>query len=133
MLFAAILSVSAGVGGCRCPISVKAVRMEIAFWQFSNKPPNYASVDDAITFLVILHSTCTGPFSGVSPVLVCWILVLVKHFLWICFVPLVLIRESFRLFCILLLCLDVLRYNLEFEEFSCRFNCRICLHRRQGF
>ena len=26
--------------------------------------PNFASVDDAMSFIVILHSTCTGPFSG---------------------------------------------------------------------
>ena len=67
MLFAAVLSVSTGVGGCWCPISDRAVHMEVAFWQFSNKPPNSASVADSITFLMILHSTCTGPFyRGIS-------------------------------------------------------------------
>ena len=64
MLFAAILTVAIGVGGCWCPISARAVLMDVAFCQFSNNPPNYASVTDAITFLIILHSKCTGPFPG---------------------------------------------------------------------
>ena len=38
--------------------------MDIAFWQFSNNPPNSDHMPDAMTFLIILHSTCTGPFSG---------------------------------------------------------------------
>ena len=38
--------------------------MDVAFWHFSNNTPNYASVADAITFLVILHYTCTGTFLG---------------------------------------------------------------------
>ena len=67
ILFAAVLSVATGVGGCYFPIFAKSVRMKVAFWKFSNRPPNYASVADAITFLVMLHSTCTGPLSvGIS-------------------------------------------------------------------
>ena len=38
--------------------------MYVAFWKFSNNPPNYASSDDVMTFLMILHPTCTGPFPG---------------------------------------------------------------------
>ena len=38
--------------------------MDVTFWQFSNNPPNYASMDDAMTFLMMLHYTCTGPLSG---------------------------------------------------------------------
>ena len=38
--------------------------MDVAFWQFSNNPPNPASVADAMTFLIMLHSTCTGTFYG---------------------------------------------------------------------
>ena len=64
IMFAAVLSVATGVSGCWCPISAKSVRMEVTLWQFSNKLPNSASVADAITFLIILHSTCTGPLSG---------------------------------------------------------------------
>ena len=68
----------------------------------------------------ILH--VLGRFGGALVVLVCWILVLGKNIRQLCFVPLVLnfrIRtnkygESFRLFCILLLRLDVLRCNLKF-------------------
>ena len=61
MLFAAVLSVATGVGGCGWPISARAVLMDVAFCNFSNNPPNYASMDDAIKFLIILNSTCTGP------------------------------------------------------------------------
>ena len=64
MLFATVLFVATGVGGYEWPISARAVRMDVAFWQFSNNPPNSASVADAMTFLMMLHSTCTGPFSG---------------------------------------------------------------------
>ena len=38
--------------------------MAVTFWRFSNNPPNYAPVADAITFLIMLHSTWTGPFWG---------------------------------------------------------------------
>ena len=71
MMFAALFSVSAGVGGCEWPISDRAVQMDVAFWQFSNNPPNYASVSDAMKFIIMLHSTCNVPFSGSLVVLVC--------------------------------------------------------------
>ena len=64
MLFAAVLSVSACVGGCWWPTSSRAVLVDVTIWQFSNNPPNCAYVVDVITFLIILHSACTGPFSG---------------------------------------------------------------------
>ena len=38
--------------------------MDVAFWYFSNNSPNSASVADSMAFLMILHSTCTGSFSG---------------------------------------------------------------------
>ena len=72
MLVDAVLSVSTGVGGCEQPISGRAVRMDFDFWHFSNNPPNCPSEADAMTFLMILHSTCTGPFPGVLMLLVCW-------------------------------------------------------------
>ena len=62
ILFSYALSVDAGVVGFWCPISNKAVRVEVVFWQFSNKPPNSTSVADAVTFLMMLHSTSTGSF-----------------------------------------------------------------------
>ena len=44
------------------------------FGSFSNNPPNLASVDDCMMFLMILHYTCTGLFSrGVD---VIWVLLL---------------------------------------------------------
>ena len=67
MLLAAVLYVATGVGGFWWPISARAVLMEVAFWKFSNKPTSSASVADAIIFLMMLHSTCTGTFSrGIS-------------------------------------------------------------------
>ena len=64
MLFAALLSAATGVGGCWWPISVRAVIVDVAFWPFSNNPPNYASVSDAVQFIIIIQYTCTGPCSG---------------------------------------------------------------------
>ena len=37
--------------------------MDVFFWQFLKNPPHYVSLDDVMTFLMILHSTCNGPFS----------------------------------------------------------------------
>ena len=71
MMFADLFFVYAGVGGCEWPISDRAVQMDVAFWQFSNNPPNYASVSDAMKFIIMLHSTCNVPFSGSLVVLVC--------------------------------------------------------------
>ena len=64
ILFSGLFSVAAGVCGCWWPIFYRAVLMYFAFWYFSNNPPNYDYVADAMTFIIMLHSTCTGPFSG---------------------------------------------------------------------
>ena len=64
MLFESVLSVATGVGGCWWRISAKVVLVDVAFWLFSNSPPNPTSVANASIFLVMLHSTCTGPFYG---------------------------------------------------------------------
>ena len=69
MLFASVFSVATGVGGCECPIYARSIHMDVAFWQFSKNPPNYASVDDSMTFLMILHYTYTEPFSVVIDVI----------------------------------------------------------------
>ena len=63
VLFAVMLYVAIGVGGCGWNICDRKVLMYVNFWQFSKNPPNSASVTDTMTFLMILHSTCTGPFS----------------------------------------------------------------------
>ena len=42
----------------------RSVLVDFAFVQFSNNPPNSASVADAITFIIFLHSTYNGLFSG---------------------------------------------------------------------
>ena len=64
ILFAAVLSITTSVDGCWRPISARAVLMAVAFWKFSNNPPNSTSVADAIIFLIMLHYTCTGPSLG---------------------------------------------------------------------
>ena len=64
MLFAAVLSVVTCVGGCGWYIYARDLLMDVSLWNFSNNPPNYASVADTIPFLIILHSTCTGTFYG---------------------------------------------------------------------
>ena len=117
ILFAAVLSVATGVGGCWWSISARAVLMDIAFWRFSANAPNSDSVDDAMTVIIMLNFTCTGTFpGGISCISVLGFGPRKKIHL-LCVVPLVLIcrmhpnicGESFRLFCILLLSLDVLR------------------------
>ena len=64
MLFPGVLSVATVVGGCWWPISARSVLMDVDFRQFSNNPPNYASVSDDMIFIIMVYSTCTGPFSG---------------------------------------------------------------------
>ena len=60
----AVLYIATGVGGCWCPIYARSVLMAVIFCKFSNNHPNSDSVADSITFLIILHSTSTGPFWG---------------------------------------------------------------------
>ena len=62
MIFDSVLSVATVVGGCGWPIYARSVLMDVDFKQLSSNPPNYASVADAMNFLMILHSTCTGTF-----------------------------------------------------------------------
>ena len=62
--FSAVFSVATGVGGYWWPICDRAILMDVAFRQFSCNPPISASVADAITFLIMLHSTFTGSFGG---------------------------------------------------------------------
>ena len=64
MLFAAVFSVVTGDGGCWWPIFDMVILVAVALCQFSNNPPNSASVADAMTSLIIMHYTCTGPFGG---------------------------------------------------------------------
>ena len=67
MIFTAVFSVDTCVGGCGRPIYAREIHMDVSFWKFSKNTPNYASVDKAMQFLMIMHSTCTCPFSdGVS-------------------------------------------------------------------
>ena len=64
MLFATVLYVATYLGGCGWTIYAITVRMDVSFWKFSKNPPNSASVDDAMMFIMVLHSTCTGPIFG---------------------------------------------------------------------
>ena len=94
MLFDAVLAVDTvdtGVGGCWWPISGRAFVMDVNLWNFSKNPHNYSSVADAITFLIMLHSTCTGPFSGSISCISVLGFGPRKKILRLCFLPLVLI------------------------------------------
>ena len=123
ILFAAVLSVATGVGGCEWPIYSGTVLMDVAFWQFSNNPPNSDSMADAMTFLIMLHYTCTGPFYGGIYCIGVLDFGPRKTIHLLCFVPLCLIcgmhpnicGESFYSFCILLLHLYVLRCNWKID------------------
>ena len=122
MLFASVFSVTTGVGGCEWPISDGAVCMDIVFWQFSNNPPNSASVLDTMTFLIMMNYTCNGPFYGgiafisvldfdprkkyPSTMLCASGSDIFKMHTNIC-------GELFLFFCIMLLHLDVTRCNLK--------------------
>ena len=63
MLFATVLYVATGVGGFVCHISTRVVRVEVVFWQFSNIPPNSASVVEVMTLRMILNYTFIGSFT----------------------------------------------------------------------
>ena len=91
MLFAAVLSVATGVGGCWWPISARYILLDVDFWQFSNNPPNSASLADAITFFIALYSTFIGPFSGGIACIVVLDFGPRKNIHLLCFVPLVLV------------------------------------------
>ena len=62
IMFAVVQSVVTGDGSYQLNIYDKEVHMDVIFQQFLNNPPNYASVADAMLFIIILHYTCTGPF-----------------------------------------------------------------------
>ena len=122
MIFYDLLSVNTGIGGCEWPIFARAVRMDVTFWQFSNNPHNSAYMADAMIFLTILNSTCTGPFyGGIDFIGVFDFGTRKKQIHLFCFMPLVLIcgmhpniyGESFHFFYIMLLRLNVTRCNFR--------------------
>ena len=120
MLFIDVLSAATGVGACGCPIHAKEVRMYADFWPLSNNPPNSAFVVDAMSFLNILYSKCTGLFPGCIDFIDMLGFWPRKKIHLICFVRLVprcilqqnMIGESFCLFYIMVLRLDLARCNL---------------------
>ena len=63
ILFTVVFSVAASVGGFVWTIFARAIITDVTFWKFSNDPPNSASVPDAMTFIIMLHYTCTRPFT----------------------------------------------------------------------
>eukprot|EP00957_Ditylum_brightwellii_P208270 15356587-Ditylum_brightwellii.AAC.1 len=54
-----------GVGGCRCPISSRAVHSSSPFRAFVYSVPTSASAADAMTLRSSLHTLWTAPLSGV--------------------------------------------------------------------
>ena len=129
MMLTAVLSVVTGIGGSGWTNPAKAVLMDIAFWQFSNNSPNYVSMSDAMTFLIIIHFTCTGPVYRGIGFITMFDFGPRKNIHLFCFVPPFLIcrmhpnicGESFRFFCILLLRLDVSCCNLRSEWSALQF------------
>ena len=139
MLFGTVFSVATGVSGCWWPIYTRDVLMAVALWQFSNNPPNSASVADTMTFLIILHSTHTGPFWGGIDCIGVSDFGPRKNNHQICFVPLVIKcrmnpnkpGESFRLLCI---CYRVWMYCAVIYKSSylfCGFDYWLGLYLRQ--
>ena len=135
MIFAAVLSFATGSGGFWWPIYDRAVFVAVAFWKFPNNIPNSTSVDDAMTFLVMLNSTCSGPFSGVIYCISVLDFGPRENIHQLCFVPLVLCTmhpnkcgESFRFLCILILRLDVSRCILNLSYLFWGFNFWIGLY-----
>ena len=120
MMFSTVLYITSSVGGCKWTISARSVRMDVAFWKFSNNPPNSDSVADSMTFLIMMHSKFTGPFYGVVTFIGVLDYVPWKNIHLLCFVPLVMrccmhpniYGESFRFYYVLLLFLDATRFNL---------------------
>ena len=55
---------TAGVGGCLCPIFVRAMRTTSHILKLTNRDINYASIALAKTFLVVVHSTWIWIFVG---------------------------------------------------------------------
>ena len=129
ILFAAIFSVATGVGGSWWTIFARSIIMAIAFLKFSDDPPNSVSVDDTITFLIMMYSTCSGPFLRGHDCIVVLDFGPRKNIDQLCFVPLVLkcrmhqnkYGESFHFFCILFLHLGAPCCNLKIELFVLRF------------
>ena len=121
MLFAVVLIVATGAGGCWWPINAKAVLIDISFWYLSNNPPSYASVSDSIPFLNLLHSTCTVTFSGVIYCIDLMDFGPRGEIIQLCLMLMVMIcriypskcGKLFRFFCVLLKCLDMFCCNLE--------------------
>ena len=64
MLFANVLSVSTGVGGYWWSMSARAIVVAVAFLVVLKYSSLLFFFDDAMTFLIILYSTFTGPFWG---------------------------------------------------------------------
>ena len=89
-MFPAVLSVSTGVGSCEWLISTRGIRTYVTFWKFSNNSFNSSSFADSVTFIIILHYTCTGPFSWGAYFIGVLDFGLKKNIYLIYFVPLVL-------------------------------------------
>ena len=90
ILFYDIFSISTGVGGCGWTISDMEVCTYVAFYQFSNNPPNSASVADAIIFLITMNYKFTSPFYGSIGCIGVLDFGPRKNIHLLCFVPLVL-------------------------------------------
>ena len=64
--------------------------MDVDLLKFSNNTPNSASMSDATTFLIMLHSAGNGPFSRGIDCISVLVFFLGKNIYQLCFVPLAL-------------------------------------------
>ena len=62
------LSVCMGIGPCGCPISSSKVLINSPYLELMNRPPNYASTAEAITFIRMAATTDIAPLCLVCDV-----------------------------------------------------------------
>ena len=63
--WAVVLSVCIGLGGCLCPIALRACRAGISTLQLMKRSPSYASAAEDIIALMIWEMVTTAPLLAV--------------------------------------------------------------------
>ena len=66
------LSITAGVVGFTWPISVSNMCISAPLWKWTKRAPSYASIMLSRTLCRVVHSECTGTYSGVLFSGPCW-------------------------------------------------------------
>eukprot|EP00957_Ditylum_brightwellii_P049340 3743765-Ditylum_brightwellii.AAC.1 len=55
-----------GVGGCKCPISIRVRYMDNPCWAFMNTPASLVLAADAATCFITWYNVCTVPFNRIG-------------------------------------------------------------------